>query len=360
MKVGTSSCMGSSHRWALARHLLNLDPVVSGSARLRGLVPLVSGPALSLPCHVGLDPYHITNRNPKYLKKFLPFKDESKGLCLAVRTTYFRCGGLAVGILLSHKIADGVSFLFFVNAWSSVARNVGASLPKFDTATYVPSLDILINLQPTSVLVEEDVAARIFVFSASEISALQKRYTAGGCCPSRVEALLAFIWSLYTGIGSDPGKICVVHNAVNIRSRADPPLSEYQFGNLVVSSRVVAAAGESGAELIRKVREAMKAVDAGYVGRLRKKEMQLELVRGQGGAGKATVDRFFFSSMCKFPLYEADFGWGRPDRVMSGGFPFKNLVTFMDTSGGGIQALIQLTKSDMDKLEAHFMLKSNL
>ena len=96
---------------------------------------------------------------------------------MAVRTTYFRCGGLAVGILLSHKIADAVSFILFVNAWSAIARNSGGgvSLPKFDTATYGPPLDILINLQLTSGLVEEDNAARVFVFSASEISALQER-----------------------------------------------------------------------------------------------------------------------------------------------------------------------------------------
>ncbi|XP_047975674.1 stemmadenine O-acetyltransferase-like [Salvia hispanica] len=265
----------------------------------------------------------IANQNPKNLKKFY---------------------------LLKRMIPKNF-------AWRNSGG--GVSLPKFDTATYVPPLDILINLQLTSGLVEEDNAARVFVFSASEISALQERYTAGGHRPSRVEALSAFTWGLYIGIRSDPGKICVVHNAVNLRNRADPPLSQYQFGNLVVSSRLEAAAGVGGAELIWKVREALKAVDAGYVGRLKKREMQLKLIKA--GAGKSMVDRFFFSSLCKFPLYEADFGWGRPDRVMFGGFPYKNLATFMDTRcGGGIETLIQLTKQDMDKLEAHFLLRSYL
>lgn len=34
-----------------------------------------------------------------------------------------------------------------------------------------------------------------------------------------------------------------------------------------------------------------------------------------------------FTSLCRWPLYEADFGWGKPVRVGSARLPFKNLVS---------------------------------
>ena len=78
-------------------------------------------------------------------------------------------------------------------------------------------------------------------------------------------------------------------------------------------------------------------------------------------ASQAVKVIFSFTNMCKFPFYEEDFGWGTPDRVINIGSPLKNIAYFMETkSGGGIELLIQLPKSEMDKIEARLMLKSRL
>ncbi|RVW18101.1 Deacetylvindoline O-acetyltransferase [Vitis vinifera] len=55
----------------------------------------------------------------------------------------------------------------------------------------------------------------------------------------------------------------------------------------------------------------------------------------------------------RFPLYEADFGWGKPIWVGSASLPFKNLILFMDSSGtnGGIEAWINLMEEDMGKFQ---------
>ncbi|XP_047951597.1 vinorine synthase-like isoform X2 [Salvia hispanica] len=266
----------------------------------------------------------ITNPNPKNLEKFLP-RGDFKDHCLAVHVTYFRCGGLAVGMLLSHKVADGLSLHLFVSNWSNVARNGGSGnvpLPKFDAA-YAPPLDS-ISLRPAPTgFVEEEVARKILTFPAAEIAAIQERYTDGGHRPSRVEALRAFIWARYSSIRSDP-------------------------------------TGDGVAKLMWNVREASKALDAGYVGGLKKRETQLEEIRDQVEASKVE-ERFLFSNVCGFPLYEADFGWGEPDRVRFVGLPYKNMAFFMDTkSGDGIEVLLQLSEQDMEKFLAHSMLKSNL
>ena len=56
---------------------------------------------------------------------------------------------------------------------------------------------------------------------------------------------------------------------------------------------------------------------------------------------RGEVVSFNFTSLCRFPLYEADFGWAKPIWVGSPSLTFKNLVVFMDTALGddGIEAL---------------------
>ncbi|XP_047945092.1 stemmadenine O-acetyltransferase-like [Salvia hispanica] len=308
----------------------------------------------------------VANPDPKNLKKFLPHEtEEFHDLCMAVHATYFRCGGLAIGILLSHKVADASSYLLFLKTWSAVARNDGGvPLPKFQLAAYAPQLDIL-NCQPPPGLVEGDVATTILTFAAAEIAALQERYNAPGRRrPSRVEALSAFIWTRFvsaTGAVSDPDQICIVYNAINLRSRADPPVSEHQFGNFIAPSTALVRAGDGGSEVVRKVREASEMINAGYVAGLKKRELQLEELMGHVRASEGVMVKMFFSSLCGFPLSQVDFGWGRPARLGSIGLPFQNLVHFMDTNGGdGIEALIHLSIQDMEKFQAHLSLNSKL
>ncbi|KAL1531483.1 shikimate O-hydroxycinnamoyltransferase [Salvia divinorum] len=120
---------------------------------------------------------------------------------IETKATYFRCGGLAVAIVLSRKIADALSHILFVNTWSAVARGDGGSvtLPTFD-ASYAPPLPdfdatTLSRGVPDAGVTQQEIANKIITFSASEIAALQERYTVGGNRPSRAEALSAFIWT---------------------------------------------------------------------------------------------------------------------------------------------------------------------
>lgn len=323
----------------------------------------------------------ITNPDPRNMSKFLPYKlNESQGSCMAVQATYFRCGGVAVGLLVSHKIADALSFFSFANAWSTVARGGdggAALLPKFDAATYFPPRDIS-GYKPSTGMMKEEIATRIFTFPAKKIAVLRERYAAaiggGGDVPqrrpTRVEVLSAFIWTRFisaTGMKADPNKIYTVQHAVNLRTRTNPPLSEYHFGNISRIAIATPAVGEGGlmdggVDLMERVREAIKAVNGGYVAQLREGEKHLNFLKEKmAQAIKGELVSFSFTSLCRFPLYEADFGWGKPVWVASAGFAYKNLVTFMDTvEGDGIEAWIHLRKEDMEKFEVDLELQEFL
>ena len=68
---------------------------------------------------------------------------------------------------------------------------------------------------------------------------------------------------------------------------------------------------------------------------------------------KEEMEAFRFTRFCRFLVYEADFGWGKPIWVGSCSLPFKNLVIFIDSSGtnGRIEAWINLVEEDMDKFQ---------
>uniref|UniRef100_M1CKC4 3'-N-debenzoyl-2'-deoxytaxol N-benzoyltransferase n=1 Tax=Solanum tuberosum TaxID=4113 RepID=M1CKC4_SOLTU len=59
-----------------------------------------------------------------------------------------------------------------------------------------------------------------------------------------------------------------------------------------------------------------------------------------------------FTSWCRFPVYEVDFGWGKPEWVCSPIKSFKNLVILMGTKDGdGIEASVNLLEEDMPLFE---------
>ncbi|KAK4423914.1 Stemmadenine O-acetyltransferase [Sesamum alatum] len=313
----------------------------------------------------------ITNPVPKNMDKFLPYKvNDVQNLGMAVQVTYFQCGGTAVGLVISHKIADALSFFLVANTWAAVARNGNyddVPAPKFEAAKIFPPRDAA-GYKPSTGIVKEELVTKIFTFPASKISTLKERYSGEfpQRRPSRVEALSAFIWTRFisaTEMKADPNKIYTVLHAVNLRTRLDPPLSEYHFGNISRLAVAMPSMGaDGGSEILQKVREAIRAVNGEYLAQLRQGDKHLNFLKEiMVHANKGELVTFNFTSLCRFPLYEADFGWGKPVWVGSAGLVYKNLVTFMDTTtGDGIEAWINLRKEDMEKFEADLELQQFL
>ncbi|KAM7523088.1 hypothetical protein LguiA_012990 [Lonicera macranthoides] len=67
---------------------------------------------------------------------------------------------------------------------------------------------------------------------------------------------------------------------------------------------------------------------------------------------EATFELFRFSSWCRFPVYEADFGWGKPTWISIAGSPNKGCVIFMDSRyDEGIEVWLVLDEKAMEKFE---------
>ncbi|KAK3013145.1 hypothetical protein RJ639_008568 [Escallonia herrerae] len=302
---------------------------------------------------------------PNELNRYHAFElDDVRDFTLAIQVTFFDCGGMAVAIGVSHKIADALSFFLFINTWAACGRGDNDDLiprPLFDSATLFPPRNVG-GYRHTTGIVKENIVTKRYVFDASKISTLRDKYADRSRAefsrlPTRIEALSAFIWSRFmeaTGAKDDPSKIYTVLHAVNLRTRANPPLPENYFGNI---SRIAISVPSLGSEeeccgIVNKMREAIRGVNSEYVKKIQEGEHFNFLKERAASIKSGQVVSFSFTSLCRFPLYEADFGWGKPVWVGSASLPFKNLIVFLDTkSGGGIETWINFKKEDMAKFE---------
>ncbi|PSS13648.1 Vinorine synthase [Actinidia chinensis var. chinensis] len=256
-----------------------------------------------------------------------------------------------------------MSLFTFFNGWATTAHgDSDVPLPQFVGAEFFPPMDITGFMGDVGI-VKDNIVTKRFVFSASKIEALRDKFSDNTFGefprrPSRIETLSAFIWARFmTAIKAqdEPNKIFSLLHAVNLRPRTDPPLPDHCFGNFFRLAIVVPSLdGEINCQaIISQMRSEIKKINGDYVKKLRKGANHLSLMKDRAEkVTKGGLISFSFTSLCRFPLCVADFGWGKPLRAGSASLTFKNVVAFMDApTEGGIEAWINLKKEDMEKFE---------
>jgi shikimate O-hydroxycinnamoyltransferase len=128
-----------------------------------------------------------------------------------------------------------------------------------------------------------------------------------------------------------------------------PPQSEYSFGNISWAAKTVPSAGE-GCNLASQIRESINKVDSEHVKTLQEGGMLGSVGEQVQRVARGEVVRFTFTSLCGLPIYEADFGWGKPIWAGSPSLTFKKF-TDSTVSDEGIEAKVQLTEEDMVKFQ---------
>lgn len=144
------------------------------------------------------------------MSKFLPLElYNANGLPLMVQVTFFDCGGMAIGVGLHHEIADSLSFIMFLNAWSALARGgTHFKAPIFGTAAKLfPPQDMSTLPRDFSNVRDDKIVSKRFVFDASKITTLVNKYSGAAGCgrPTRFKAISTFIWSRFA-VAAQPYK----------------------------------------------------------------------------------------------------------------------------------------------------------
>ncbi|KAJ8747120.1 hypothetical protein K2173_008919 [Erythroxylum novogranatense] len=312
----------------------------------------------------------LQNPNSYDINKLLPFDmDHVSDEVACVQVTHFDCGGMTIGFAMCHKMGDALSSIMFLQAWSAISRGEGIAtiVPLFDSAKHFAPVN-LPEFDRGFVYKRENFVTKRFVFDLSSLSAIRDRYAYRDNMneetirPTRVEALTAYMWSKInsiTEVKASKDKVITACHSVNLRPRMNLPFSEQQFGNLVLDPEVMKVEDNNTKSscddlMVRKMRETLGNLNAEYVKNLQAGNTYFDMIKKRSEKMlKGEMVVIDFTSCCRFPIYEIDFGWGKPEWVSSTRCSFGNFVGFFDTKvGGGIEAWITLTKEEMTKFEA--------
>ncbi|KAF9598527.1 hypothetical protein IFM89_028059 [Coptis chinensis] len=283
---------------------------------------------------------YLDHVNVDELEQFLPYEvcitvDElsSKAL-LAAQVNVFDCGGIAIA-LGQRKI----------NCWKTLAKSKE-------------------KMVPSSPRGKQNIVTRRFVFDVPNIAALRdyvrsKKFS-NIDYPTRVELVSALIWWRAMAIAPSESKHTRAYaamHAVDFCQRSLPPMSDDYFGNASSFTVTPFIKGETVSEyhdLVGYMRDSIRKVDGNFVMELQRgNELSMNCIKE---AKEQFLERglvmFNFNSWCRFPFYEADFGWGKPTWIATTKVPGMNLVILIDTkSGDGIEAWVNMLEEDMAQLE---------
>ncbi|XP_065850964.1 stemmadenine O-acetyltransferase-like [Euphorbia lathyris] len=298
-------------------------------------------------------------------KKFIPLQPD-KGVHQygsLFQITYFNCGGLVVSFAMPHMLGDGLSQFVFLNGWAAVARgNKKVEIPPFGSTSNFPPRNIP-GFDLSQWVFKEKIVTKPFVFNAFTISSLKEKYSKDGEKLSRVQALCVFLFSRIMATLSPTAKKdnrYMAINSVNVRQILDPPIPNESFGNLVWAATALIDNLSEEDEIATRIKASIRNVNAESLKKLQKGELSFTKETFMDSL-KGEIVRYSFTSLCNFPTYDVDFGWGKPEWVTTSGVIFDNLVICIDTKEGkGIEAWVNLTEEDMARFEKDKLLISHV
>ncbi|KAJ7964790.1 vinorine synthase-like [Quillaja saponaria] len=220
------------------------------------------------------------------------------------------------------------------------------------------------------VLSNKKLASRRFVFDTFKIRELKSKVISAfedkqefNYNPSRVEVVAAFLWkcALKAFISRKRTfRPSIFIQAVNLRPRMDPSLPQNAMGNLAWLFPLVVIENEKDLEFVELVKELMATrlslknkvkefKGAGIVEALKESLKEREELL----SNKMDYAVYICASWCRCPLFETDFGWGKPAWIISVvNHLMTNTIHLLDTKDvDGVEALVHLDEEEMNIFE---------
>ncbi|XP_047339195.1 shikimate O-hydroxycinnamoyltransferase [Impatiens glandulifera] len=319
------------------------------------------------------------------LRQLIPPVDYSKEISsyplLVLQVTYFKCGGVSLGVGMQHHVADGASGLHFVNTWSDVARGLDVSLPpfidrtlltardppqaQFDHIEYKPPPSMKTtqnNDNPPDFIPETTVS--IFKLTREQLNILKgKAKEDGNTVPySSYEMLAGHIWRctcMARGLPED--QETKLYIATDGRFRLQPPLPVGYFGNVIFTTTPLGKAGDLQTKptwfSAGIIHDALGKMNNDYLrSALDYLELQPDLKALVRGAHTFKCPNLGITSWARLPIHDADFGWGRPIFMGPGGIPFEGLSFVLPSpiNDGSLSVAISLQTEHMKLFQKFF------
>ncbi|KAI3701611.1 hypothetical protein L6452_26813 [Arctium lappa] len=274
------------------------------------------------------------------LRKLAPTVDYSGEISsyplFITQVTRFNCGGVSLGCGVHHTLSDGLSSLHFINTWSDKARGLSVAILPFIDRSLLRARDppttmfdhLEYHLPPSIINPSENhnspshpklASTAMLRLTLDQINGLKSKAKGDGSVyHSTYEILAAHLWRCACkarGLSDDqPTKLYV---ATDGRSRLIPPLPPGYLGNVVFTATPIAKSGEfkseSLADTARRIHNELAKMDDQYLrSAIDYLELQADLTALVRGPTYFASPNLNINSWTRLPIYESDFGWGRP------------------------------------------------
>ncbi|KAB1203564.1 Vinorine synthase [Morella rubra] len=215
----------------------------------------------------------------------------------------FACGGIAIGVLVSHIIADIAALSVFLKGWAATCREGCETVfPNFDAPSIFKlnkaafPTETIVALMFKSVQTSKRTTRKI-VFDASAIASLKAKASSSSVPnPTRVEVVSALLWKCISAAFQAKSGIkrpTLITHSVNLRPRSIPPFKESSMGNIVWSAGALCESEEAPLPYrVSKIREAISKINADLVKNLQGDEgfpMLCEHLKTLGGVLPSTA-----------------------------------------------------------------------
>nr|GEZ00197.1 vinorine synthase-like [Tanacetum cinerariifolium] len=291
---------------------------------------------------------------------------------LAIQVNLFECGGVAIGVSISHRIGDACSISSFVSQWFAMIKGSETPLvcPVLDSSVLFPPMESHAYSRnpknPTAHVLVKNLVTKRFVFSSVAINRLKQEVVKGTNTlvnPTRVEVVTALIWKCGM-VALGDCQASVAFHVVNFRSKMVPLLQDNQFGNLFQMACAVTdqTVDTDMASLVVKLRGSFGKINSEYLKKLTG-ENGVEIGKGnfrqiRDFMIQEGVRVFRFSSWCRLGVTKCDFGWGTPFWISSANFNDENCIILMDSrKDDGVEAWVVMNEADMHKFEHNIELQ---
>lgn len=290
------------------------------------------------------------------------------------RTPHFKCEGTALGVGLHHTLADGVSALHFINTWASIARGDTTITPPFFDRTllkaHIPPSPKFHHIEydpppflkiPTSPSEFENISTATFDITREQLNTLKVKSKKDDETANftTYEALAAHIWRCVSKArclpDDQPTKLYI---ATDGRFRINPKLPLGYFGNALFTATPVALPGDLQSEplpsTVKRIQKALKQMTDEYLkSALDYLEVQSDLTSLVRGASTFRSPNLNINNWRRLPLYDADFGWGRPIFMGPAVVVYEGTIYMLASpnNDGGLLLIVRLEADHMQLFE---------
>ncbi|XP_058782337.1 hydroxycinnamoyl-CoA:piscidic acid hydroxycinnamoyltransferase-like [Vicia villosa] len=288
-------------------------------------------------------------------RELVPLIDDNQPIgdipLFAVQLTRFKNNeGFAIGVILFHPLSDGLGAIRFINSWAKIARGetleadelpfLDRTLLKFTHTPLAPRfehmemkpLPLILGRTDASEEKKKKTSGTLLRLSPEQVEELKKKANEydmkkkGSRGFSKYEAIGAHIWrcaSKARELGENQES--VVRFVADVRTRIIPPLPKNYFGNALTQTAAKGYVGEITSKPLgyvsQMLREAIESVTDEFI------RSQFDIIRGFEHLDDARAlflgaegnnfpyfgnPNFHLTSWMSMPVYEADFGWGKP------------------------------------------------